>query len=77
LLVKISVACGALAAVCAASSHWLLVGWWTEALWIKLCALLATIIVGALVFTAVTLLVRIEEMHELFSAISRRLRRRS
>jgi len=76
LLVKISIACVVLAAVCAASSHWLLGNWRTEALWIKLCALLATIAGGALAFSAVSLLVRIEEMHELFAAISRRLRRR-
>jgi putative peptidoglycan lipid II flippase len=76
LLVKISIACGALAAVCAASSRWLLGHWQTEVLWFKVCALLATIIAGALVFTAVSLLVRIEEMHELSTAIGRRLRRR-
>jgi putative peptidoglycan lipid II flippase len=77
LLVKITIACCVLAAVCAASSHWLLGDWRTEVLWIKLCALLATIVAGALVFTAVSLLVRIEEMHELFAALSRRLRRRN
>jgi putative peptidoglycan lipid II flippase len=76
LLVKISIACGALAAVCAASSRWLLGHWQTEVLWFKVCALLATIVAGALVFTAVSLLVRIEEMHELSTAIGRRLRRR-
>ncbi len=75
LLVKIGVSCLALAAVCAASSHWLLADWQTEVLWIKVCALLATIVAGALVFTAVSLLVRIEEMHELSAAIGRRLRR--
>ncbi len=76
LLAKISVACAALAAVCAASSRWLLGDWRTEALWIKLCALLATIVAGALIFAAAGLLVRIEEMHELSAAIAKRLRRR-
>ncbi len=76
LFLKISIACGALAAVCAASSRWLLGDWRTEVLWIKLCALLATIAAGALVFTAVCLLVRIEEMHELSTAIRRRMRPR-
>jgi putative peptidoglycan lipid II flippase len=76
LLLKISVACGALAVVCAASSHWLLGDWRTEVLWMKVCALLATIVAGAAVFTVVSLLLRIEEMHELSAAIRRRLRRR-
>jgi putative peptidoglycan lipid II flippase len=75
LLAKIGIACGALAAVCAASSHWLLADWRTEALWIKVAALLATIAAAALVFAGVSLLVRIEEMHELSAAIVRRLRR--
>jgi len=75
LLAKMSVACGALAAVCAASSHWLLADWRTEALWPKIGALLATIAAAAMVFAGVSLLVRIEEMHELCAAIVRRLRR--
>jgi putative peptidoglycan lipid II flippase len=76
LLAKLTVACAALATVCAASSHWLLGDWQTEALWFKICALLGTIVAGASVFTAVGLLVRIEEMHELAAAVGRRLRRR-
>jgi len=76
LLAKMSIACGALAAVCAASAHWLLGHWQTEVLWFKLGALLGTIVAGALVFTAVSLWVRIEEIHELSAAIRRRLRRR-
>ena len=75
LLVKMSVSCGALALVCAASSHWWLHDWRTDGLWIKTAALLATIIVAALVFTAVSFLVRIEEMRELLAAAGRRLRR--
>ena len=76
LLAKLTLACLALAGVCAASLHWLLGGWQTQALWIKAGALLATIAAAALVFTAVSLMVRIQEMQELFAAIRRRLRRR-
>jgi putative peptidoglycan lipid II flippase len=76
LLLKLSIACGALALLCAASSRWLLADWRTEVLWVKVCALLATIAAGVAVFTAVSLLVRIEEMHELAAAVRRRLRRR-
>ena len=75
LLVKMSVSCGALALVCAASTHWLLRDWRTDGLWIKTAALLATITVAALVFTAVSFLVRIEEMRELLAAAGRRFRR--
>jgi putative peptidoglycan lipid II flippase len=76
LLMKISIASGALAAVCAASSHWLLADWRTEVLWTKACVLFATIAAGAAVFTAVSLLLGIEEMGELFTAVRRRIRRR-
>ncbi len=75
LLLKISISCGALVAVCAASSRWLLGDWRTEVLWLKVCALLATIVAGVLVFTAVSLLLRIEEMNELAGAVRRRMRR--
>jgi len=74
LLAKLSISCGALALVCAASSHWLLYGWRTDALWFKVTALLSTIAAGSLVFTAVSLLVRIEEMRELLGALGRRVR---
>jgi putative peptidoglycan lipid II flippase len=75
LLAKMSISCGALAFVCAASSHWLLRDWRTDALWSKTAALLATIAVAAAVFTAVSFFVRIEEMRELLAAAGRRFRR--
>jgi len=76
LLAKLSISCGALALVCAASSHWVLRDWRTDALWIKVAALLSTIAAGLLVFTAVSFLVRIEEMRELLAALGRRVRLR-
>jgi putative peptidoglycan lipid II flippase len=75
LLLKLSISAGALALVCAASSHWLLSDWRTAGLWIKIAALSATIIAAGLVFVGVSFLVRIEEMRELLASFGRRLRR--
>jgi putative peptidoglycan lipid II flippase len=75
LLVKVAVACGALVAVCAASSHWLLADWQEQTLWVKLSALLATVAVGALVFAGCGVLLHIEELKELRDAVRRRLAR--
>jgi len=75
LLVKVAVASGALVAVCAASSHWLLADWRVLSLWIKLPVLLATVFVGALVFAGCGVLLHIEELKELRDAVARRLKR--
>jgi putative peptidoglycan lipid II flippase len=75
LLVKVAVASGALVAVCAASSHWLLADWQEQTLWVKLSALLATVIVGALTFAGCGVLLHIEELKELRDAVRRRLKR--
>jgi putative peptidoglycan lipid II flippase len=75
LLVKVAVASGALVAVCAASSHWLLADWPEQSLWIKLPALLATVIAGAAAFAACGVLLHIEELKELRDAVRRRLTR--
>jgi len=76
LLLKVAVACGALVAVCAASSHWLLADWREQSLWIKLPALLATVVAGAAAFAACGVLLHIEELKELRDAFMRRLKRR-
>jgi putative peptidoglycan lipid II flippase len=75
MLAKAAVAAGALAAVCAASSHWLLADWATQSFLSKLGALLGTVIVGALVFAGCGAALHIEELKELQGAIKRRLRR--
>jgi len=77
LLLKVAVASGALVAVCAASSHWLLADWREQSLWIKLPALLATVVAGAAGFAACGVLLHIEELKELRDAFMRRVRRRS
>jgi putative peptidoglycan lipid II flippase len=75
MLGKVALAAAALVAVCAASSHWLLADWRTQTFLIKLGALLATVIVGALVFAGCGAALHIEELKELQGAILRRLRR--
>jgi putative peptidoglycan lipid II flippase len=75
LLVKVAVASGALVAVCAASSHWLLADWPQQTLWIKLPALLATVLAGAAAFAVCGVLLHIEELKELRDAVRRRLTR--
>jgi putative peptidoglycan lipid II flippase len=75
MLGKVALAAAAMAAVCAASSRWLMADWATQAFLIKLGALLGTIIVGALVFAGCGAALHIEEIKELQAAVKRRLRR--
>src|ERR1700722_19836713 len=75
MLVKVAASAAGLAGVCAASSHWLLADWQTQAFLSKLSALLGTVIVGALVFGGCGALLHIEEIKELQAALLRRLRR--
>jgi putative peptidoglycan lipid II flippase len=75
LLGKIAVACAALAAVCAASSHWLLADWPHQALLPKIGALALTVTAGGAVFAACGILLHIEELKELRGAVMRRLKR--
>jgi putative peptidoglycan lipid II flippase len=74
LVGKAAMAGAALVAVCAASSHWLLADWETQAFLSKVSALAATVIVGALVFAACGAALRIDEINLLIGAIRRRLR---
>ncbi len=76
MLGKASIAAAALVAVCAASSHWLLSDWETQAFPAKLAFLLGTVIVGGAAFAGCGVLLHIEELKELQGAITRRLRRR-
>jgi putative peptidoglycan lipid II flippase len=72
---KIALAGAALAAVCEASSRWLLADWATQALWTKALALFGTILAGGVVFTGSAALLKIEELHEIMAGLKRRLRR--
>ena len=75
MLGKVATAAAALVVVCAAASYWLLADWATQTFLIKLTALLGTVITGALVFAGCGLLLHIEELKELQSALKRRLKR--
>jgi putative peptidoglycan lipid II flippase len=75
MLGKVAVAAAAMAAVCAASSHWLMADWATQSFLIKLGSLFGTIIVAALVFAGGGAALHIEEIKELQAAVKRRLRR--
>jgi putative peptidoglycan lipid II flippase len=75
LLGKAAVAGAALAAVCAASTHWLLSDWATQPFLRKTAALFATMTVGGVVFLGVAAALRIEEINEVIGAVKRRLGR--
>jgi putative peptidoglycan lipid II flippase len=75
MLVKVTVASAALMAVCAASLHWLLADWATQAFLSKLGALLATVTSGVVVFAVCGTWLRIEELNGLSAAFKRRWRR--
>jgi putative peptidoglycan lipid II flippase len=75
MLAKIAAACAALAAVCAASSHWLFADWQHQALLPKIGALILTVIAGCAVFAGCGMLLHIEELKELRAAVTRRLKR--
>ena len=72
---KIAVAGAGLCAVCAASSHWLLADWATQALWSKATLLFGTVIAGMLVFGACGALLKIEELTDVAAGLRRRLAR--
>jgi hypothetical protein len=61
--------------VCAASLHWLLADWATQAFLSKLGALLATVTSGVVVFAVCGTWLRIEELNGLSAAFKRRWRR--
>jgi putative peptidoglycan lipid II flippase len=75
MLGKVALASSALLAVCAASMHWLLADWATQAFLMKLGALLATVLTGVLAFLGCSAWLRIEELQGLHAALRRRLRR--
>lgn len=75
MLGKVAVAVLALIAVCAASSHWLLADWATQAFWSKTISLLGTVVAGALVFAGCGAALHVEEIDALVAAFRRRLRR--
>jgi putative peptidoglycan lipid II flippase len=74
-LAKVVLACIPLAAVCAASNHWLFAAWPTQALLPKIAAMTVTVVVGVGCFAATGMLLRIDELKLLWASVRRRLRR--
>jgi putative peptidoglycan lipid II flippase len=74
-LIKIAAAGAALAAVCAASTHWLLADWATQPFWSKCGALFGTILAGGGVFLGCAALLNVEELVPIIAGVRRRLER--
>ena len=72
MLARVGVACLALAATCWGAQRWLLAGWAHYGLPLRIGALLVAVIVGGAVFVASAAALRVEEMHELLTAVKRR-----
>jgi putative peptidoglycan lipid II flippase len=72
-LTRIALAGAALAAVCAASSHWMLADWATQSLWRKSLALFGTVLAGAGVFVGCAALLEVDELAPILAAVRRRL----
>jgi putative peptidoglycan lipid II flippase len=75
-LIKIAAAGAALAAVCAASMHWLLADWATQAFWSKTLALFGTVLAGGGVFVVCAVLLKVEELAPIVAGVRRRLGRK-
>ena len=75
LLIKVSIASAALALVCWCAQRWVFFDWAQMPFTARLGSLLLTIGVGIVIFIRCGTLLRIEEMHELMSALRRRTRR--
>jgi peptidoglycan biosynthesis protein MviN/MurJ (putative lipid II flippase) len=77
MLLKVCIACLALAAVCWICGHTLLAHWPVQRFLPKAAALLLTVILGAVTFLGCGLALRIEELSELAGVLRRRFARRA
>jgi putative peptidoglycan lipid II flippase len=75
LTLRVGIAAAVMAAVCIASTQWLLPGWQATAFWIRLAWLLATIVVATLAFLACATLLQVSELTAITAAFKRRLNR--
>jgi putative peptidoglycan lipid II flippase len=75
LTLRVGAASAALAAVCLASTRWLLPGWEATGFWLRLTWLLGTIVVGGAAFVGCATVLRISELTTITAALKRRLRR--
>jgi putative peptidoglycan lipid II flippase len=75
LTLRVGAASAALAAVCLASTRWVLPGWEATGFWLRLTWLLGTIVIGGGAFVACATLLRISELTTITAAFKRRLHR--
>jgi len=75
LTLRVGAASAAMAAVCFASKGWLLPGWESTGLWLRLTWLMATIAVAATVFALCATLLKVTELTAITAAFRRRLHR--
>ncbi|HEV7432494.1 MAG TPA: lipid II flippase MurJ, partial [Steroidobacteraceae bacterium] len=75
LLIKVLLASAALGLVCWVAQRWLFIDWAQMAFAVRLAGLMLTIAVAIAIFIGCGTLLRIEEMHELMSALRRRTAR--
>jgi putative peptidoglycan lipid II flippase len=75
LTLKVAAASAVMAAVCLASTRWLLPEWESTGIWLRLTWLLATIVVAGAAFVACATVLRISELTAITAAFRRRLRR--
>jgi putative peptidoglycan lipid II flippase len=76
LLLRVAVASAVLLAIAWAGGHWLLADWPVEAFWPKCLSLVLVIAVAAAAFCVCANALGIAEVHDIVSAVRRRLRRR-
>jgi putative peptidoglycan lipid II flippase len=75
LTLRVGVAAAVMAAVCLASSQWLLPGWESTGFWLRLVWLLATIVVASAFFAGCATLLKVTELTAITAAFRRRLGR--
>jgi putative peptidoglycan lipid II flippase len=75
LTLRVGAASAVMAAVCLASTHWLLPGWQSRIIWLRLVWLMATIGVAGAVFAACATMLKVAELTAITAAFRRRLNR--
>ncbi len=74
LALRVGAASAVMAAVCLASMHWLLPGWASAGLWLRLVWLLATIGAACALFAISATVLKVTELTAITAALRRRLR---
>jgi len=77
LSLRVGAAAGVMAAVCWASTRWVLPGWESAGFWLRLAWLLTTIGVAGTVFAAGAVALQVSELTAITAAFKRRLARRA